>query len=629
MPLLQLSAVSLAYGHVPLLDHADLVVEPGERAGLIGRNGAGKSSLLRIVAGEARPDDGTVWTTPGARIAAVEQEPGFAPGTTAYEAAASGLGEARQLLVDYHAAAHAGDLARLQALHERLDASDGWTLQHRVESTLTRLGLDGDARIAELSGGLRKRVALARALVAQPDLLLLDEPTNHLDIDAIEWLEEALVAFAGAVLVVTHDRRFLDRVAPRILELDRGRLASFPGNFSAYERRKAEALAMEAARNRRFDKVLAQEEAWIRKGVEARRTRNEGRVRRLESLRVERAARRERVGRVQLALAAGERSGRLVAELEHVRKAYGDRPVVDDFSCRILRGDKVGLIGPNGSGKTTLLKLILGEIAPDAGRVRLGTRLQVAYFDQFRAALDEEASLADTISPGADYVEVGGTRRHVIGYLGDFLFPPERARSPVKSLSGGERNRLLLARLFTRAANVLVLDEPTNDLDIDTLELLEAMLQDYDGTLLLVSHDRAFLDHVVTQTIAHEGGGRWKEYVGGYADWQRARGAAAGASESGSGAPAPNAGPAPPRPRRAKLTYHEARELEALPARLEALEREQAAIGGRLADPASYRDRTVDVRALNARHEAIEAELTALLARWEALEARAAGDQPG
>ena len=623
MPLVQLSQVSLAYGHVPLLDHADLVVEPGERTGLIGRNGSGKSSLLRIIEGTARPDDGTVWKAPELKLAAVAQEPAFEAGQSIFEAVASGVGTARQLLVDYHAAAHAGDLARLQRLHEALDASGGWALEHRIEATLTRLGLDADRPVAELSGGMAKRVALARALVGDPALLLLDEPTNHLDIGAIEWLEETLLAFPGAVLFVTHDRRFLDRVAQRIVELDRGRLQSFPGNFGAYETRKAEMLAIEAVVNRKFDKELAQEEAWIRKGVEARRTRNEGRVRRLEQLRIARAERRERIGKVGLAVSEGERSGKLVAELQHVTKSYGTRRVVDDFSCRVMRGDKIGFIGPNGSGKTTLLKLILGETAPDAGTVRLGARVMPAYFDQLRAALDEEATLADTISPGSDNVDIGGTRKHVISYLGDFLFAPERARAPVKSLSGGERNRLLLARLFSRPANVLVLDEPTNDLDIETLELLEALLQEYEGTLLLVSHDRAFLDNVVTQTIAHEGEGKWKEYVGGYSDWERMRARPVEEAKGEEPRPSPRPSPKGEGERRRKLTYNESRELEALPAKLEALEREQSEIAARLADPATYQDRTIDVRAMNQRHEAIEAELTTLLARWEELESRA------
>ncbi len=621
MPLLQLSEISLAYGHVALLDHADLVIEPGERIGLIGRNGTGKSSLLRIIAGEAKQDDGKIFAQPGLNLAMVPQEPSFTAGQSVFEAVAEGVGELKRLLVDYHAAAHDGAMDRMQHLQEELEARNGWSVEHRIEATLSRLALPEDARVSDLSGGLKKRVALARALVMEPQLLILDEPTNHLDVTAIEWLEETLASFPAAVLFVTHDRRFLDRVAQRIVELDRGRLQSYPGNFTEYEKRKAEMLAIEAVVNRKFDKELAKEESWIRQGVEARRTRNEGRVRRLEALRLERAARRERVGKVELAVSQGERSGRLVAELEHVSKRYGDKIVVEDFSTRIMRGDKIGLIGANGTGKTTLLKLILGEIKPDAGTVRLGTKVAVAYFDQFRAVLDEEATLSDTIAPGSDFVEIEGGRKHVISYLGDFLFPPERARAPVKSLSGGERNRLLLARLFSRPANVLVLDEPTNDLDIETLELLEALLQEYAGTLFLVSHDRAFLDNVVTQTIAHEGGGRWKEYAGGYTDWQRARKGMA--RESAAEVPKTPSGAEPAAARRkVKLAYKESRELEEIPARLEALEREQKEIAGRLADPAIYQDRSVDVKAMNARVEAIDAELTRLLSRWEELEAR-------
>jgi len=452
-----------------------------------------------------------------------------------------------------------------------------------------------------------------------PDLLLLDEPTNHLDFTAIEWLEETLLAFAGSVLVVTHDRRFLDSIALRIIELDRGRLSGYPGNFAAYQQRKAEALEAEAVHQRKFDKVLAQEEVWIRKGIEARRTRNEGRVRRLEALRLERAARRDRVGKVGLEVAEGERSGRLVAELDEVVKRYGGKPVVEKFTCRILRGDKVGLIGPNGSGKTTLLKLILGETRPDSGKVHRGTKLSVAYFDQLREALDEEATLGETISQGSDHIEVNGMKKHIISYLGDFLFPPERVRAPVKSLSGGERNRLLLARLFSRPANVLVLDEPTNDLDIETLELLEALLQEYQGTLFLVSHDREFLDNVVTQTIASEGGGEWKEYAGGYSDWQRVRSkpAAPETAKQKTAALEPRR-----RPQAKKLGYKEERELAGLPGKLEALEREEMEIASRLADPVLYRDRPGELRPLQARHAAIEAELAQLLARWEELEAK-------
>jgi ATP-binding cassette subfamily F protein uup len=634
MPLIQLSQVSLAYGHVPLLDQVDLVIEPGERIGLIGRNGTGKSSLLRLIDGAAA-DDGSLWRSPDLKLASVPQEPAFQPGLSVFEAVAEGLGQGTRLLVDYHATAHALTAAhdagastdaalmeRLHQLQEALDASDGWSLEHKVATTLSRLQLDADRLVADLSGGLKKRVALARALVLAPELLLLDEPTNHLDVAAIEWLEQMLLSFPGSVLLVTHDRRFLDNVATRIIELDRGRLSSYAGNFSVYQREKAAALETEAVHGRKFDKFLAQEEVWIRKGIEARRTRNEGRVRRLEALRLERSARRSRVGKVALAVDEGERSGKLVVELRKAGKHYGGKPVVQDFSCRILRGDKVGLIGPNGSGKTTLLKLILGEIQPDEGQVRLGTKLDFAYFDQFRAVLDEEATLADTISVGGDFVEVNGARKHVISYLGDFLFPPERARAPVKSLSGGERNRLLLARLFSRPANVLVLDEPTNDLDIETLELLEELLQDYSGTLFLVSHDRAFLDNVVTQTIASEGEGVWKEYAGGYSDWQRVK-----SSAKAEAAPARRGrdgrvkrGPAVPASAKSGLSFKEERELAELPVKIDTLEKEQKQITAALANAALYRDNPAQVKQLNQRYAALEAELASVLLRWEELE---------
>ena len=508
MPVVSLSRARLAYGHQPLLDGADFQLDARERVGLIGRNGSGKSSLLKVLAGQTHLDDGDLWLAPQARVACVAQEPDLDPAASVYDAVALGIGAAGQLLADYHHAAaalaeHADDgaaLARVDRLQAELDATDGWTLGHRVDTVLSRLELAADVRVGTLSGGWQKRVSLAQALAAAPDVLLLDEPTNHLDLAAIGWLEDLLRGFPGAVLCVTHDRRFLDAVATRIVELDRGRLQSYPGSFAAYQERKARELADEAVVSAKADKVLAQEEIWIRKGVEARRTRNEGRVLRLEALRRERAARRERLGQVTLRLDAGEKSGKMVAELDGVCKAYGGRRLIDGFSARIIRGDRIGLIGPNGAGKTTLLKLILGEIEPDSGTVRRGANLAVAYYDQLRAALDPDLTLQDAISPGADFIDIGGVRRHVVTYLGDFLFPPERARSPIRSLSGGERNRLLLARLFSQPANVLVLDEPTNDLDIETLELLEALLQDYAGTIFLVSHDRAFLDNVVTQT---------------------------------------------------------------------------------------------------------------------------------
>jgi ATP-binding cassette subfamily F protein uup len=635
MPLITLEGGCLAFGHVPLLDKADFQLDPGERVALIGRNGSGKSSLLRALAGQGSLDDGIIRRADAARVAYVPQEADFPRERDVFATVADGLGEVSRLLSDYHHAmqsvaedATAASLARLEQLQHEVEAADAWSLERSVEQTLERLGLDGNAQVAALSGGGVKRVALARALVAAPELLLLDEPTNHLDIDGILWLEGLIRGFPGAVVVITHDRVFLDNVATRIVELDRGRLASYPGNFSDYQRRKADELDAEAKAVARFDKVLAQEEVWIRKGVEARRTRNEGRVRRLEALRRERAERRERFGNVRLAVDRGEKSGQMVAELEGVGKCYGARWVVRDFSTRILRGDRIGLIGPNGAGKTTLLKLILGELAPDEGQVRLGTRQSVAYFDQLRAQLDPELPLTEVISPGSDYVEIGGERTHVISYLGDFLFAPARARSPVKSLSGGERNRLLLARLFARPANVMVLDEPTNDLDIETLDLLEDLLQNYDGTLFLVSHDRAFLDNIVTQVIAAECDGRWGEYAGGYADWQRVK-----QREAEAAGPARGARPAAPRAeqpvvptaRPAKLSFNERRELDALPERIAALETEQAAIHGQLADPGLYQQAPQELPRLNARLAEIEAELETALERWEELETRAAG----
>ena len=630
MPLVILDKLELAYGHWPLLDGASLVVDKGERVGLIGRNGAGKSSFLKLVAGEIAPDAGEVWKKPGLRLAFVPQEPAFSPGHSIFEAVAEGAGPARGLLADYHAAAHAAGsggaaaLAELERLSHELEIHDVWRLNSRVEETIARLGLDADARVDTLSGGTKKRVALARALASEPELLLLDEPTNHLDFTAIEWLESLLADFPGALLFITHDRAFLDRVANRIVELDRGQLRQYQGNFTAYQAKKAEQLEVEAAQNRKFDKFWKQEEVWIRKGIEARRTRNEGRVRRLEALRRERSARRERLGQVGFALDAGERSGKLIAEFDHVSHGYGGRPLIRDFSTRVLRGDKLGLIGPNGAGKTTLIKLILGEIEPDEGRIKRGTRQEVAYFDQFRNQLDDEATLIDTISPGSDYVDIGGQKKHVIGYLEEFLFPGERARAKVSALSGGERNRLLLARLFARPANVLVLDEPTNDLDIDTLELLEQLLQDYPGTVILVSHDRAFLDNVVTQSIVFAGDGRLLEIPGGYADWlawrARVQTEAPPAAAKAPAKPAPQA--AAPKPKKSGLSYKEQKELEALPERIADLEAEQAEIAEQMADPAVYADHVRSAE-LHARAAAIEEGLLELLARWEALENRA------
>jgi ATP-binding cassette subfamily F protein uup len=632
MPLITVGGACLAFGHVALLDHADFQLDPGERVALIGRNGSGKSSLLRAIAGLTALDDGEIWRAPDIRIAYVSQEPDFDLARPVFDVVADGLGDVAAVLKAYHEALHrvasdASDaaMAELERLQHEVEAADAWRLNQRVEAMLGRLNLDGDMPTESLSGGGIKRVSLARAMVGEPELLLLDEPTNHLDLDGILWLEELIKGFGGAVMLITHDRVFLDNVSTRIVELDRGQLASFEGRFADYQRKKAEQLEAEAKANARFDKLLAQEEVWIRKGVEARRTRNEGRVRRLESLRLERAARRDRLGNVSLAVDRGDASGKMIAELEHVTKRYGDRAVVDDFSTRILRGDRIGIIGPNGAGKTTLLKLILGEVAPDGGTVRRGTRQQVAYFDQLRAQLDPEATLADVISPGSEFVQIGNERKHVIGYLGEFLFAPQRARSPVKSLSGGERNRLLLARLFAQPANVLVLDEPTNDLDIETLDLLESLLADYGGTLFLVSHDRAFLDNTVTQVIAAEGDGRWKEYAGGYADWQRVRSSApAPAASERKSAPAPKDKPKSATAPK-KLSFNEKRELDALPDRISALEAEETRLHARLADPALYQSAPEQVTELKARLDAVAEEMEAAMLRWEELETKAAG----
>ncbi len=609
MALLTLRDAGLAYGLQPLLDRANLTVGDGERIGLIGRNGSGKSSLLKILAGEGALDDGDIERRDGLTIVLVEQEPLLPP--------ASSLRES---------------LVRRGALEAR-DERDRWRVEVRLSEFLHRYGLDEAQSPDTASGGERKRAALALALAMQPDLLLLDEPTNHLDIDGIALTEDLLLKVPASI-VVTHDRAFLDRIATRIVELDRGLLRSYPGNFAAYESRKASELAAEATATRKFDQFWRQEELWIRKGVEARRTRNEGRVRRLESLREQRAQRRQRMGNVKLAVDAGERSGVLVAELDRVWKAFGTRTLVRDLSLRVMRGDRLALLGPNGAGKSTLLKIILGQVQPDRGQLRLGTRLQVAYFDQMREQLDPERSLAQTISPGSEWVETGAGRKHVLSYLGDFLFPPQRANAPVKALSGGERNRLLLARLFAQPANLLVLDEPTNDLDIDTLELLEATLQAYTGTLLLVSHDRAFLDNIATQTLVAEGDGIWKEYVGGYSDWvaQRAPASkpAGGIGGDASPDPAPavrrEAAPAARRgaqPDRVRMTFKEQRELEALPAEIEALEREQHELSERMCAPDYHRQEVERLRADRRRAEEIEELLRERFERWGALDARA------
>jgi ATP-binding cassette subfamily F protein uup len=636
MPYLKLTDACLAYGHVPLLDHADFLLDPGERVALIGRNGTGKSSLLAAMAagsGRGRLDDGEVWAQPGIRVGYVPQEPAFDPEQTIFEAVISGMGENSTLLAEYHEVSHRlaegeGDhdalLARMSTLQHELEARGAWAYEAQAERVIDRFGLNAEAIVGTLSGGQKKRLALAQALAVAPEVLLLDEPTNHLDIAAIEWLETMLIESGVTLFFITHDRSFLDRVCTRIVELDRGKLASFPGNFSQYQQRKEAMLHEESLANARADKLLKEEEIWIRKGVEARRTRAVFRVQRLDKLRAERQARRERMGKVNLQLDAGDKSGKLVAELEHVAKCYGQRQIVRDFSTRIQRGDKIGLIGPNGAGKTTLLRLILGEIQPDSGIVRQGTKMEIAYFDQFRTQLDPNSTLSDVISPGSDWVEIGGAKKHVIGYLEDFLFAPERSRSPVSSLSGGERNRLLLARLFAKPATVLVLDEPTNDLDIDTLELLEELLQNYDGTLFLVSHDRTFLDNVVTQTIAAEGDGNWREYAGGYSDWANYKASLAkeAARPKSEAKPAVKAAE-PAKAKADKLSWKEQRELEALPGKIADLEAEQATLTSRLEDPAIYQTDPAGAQKAAERLAAIDDELMEMLERWEILESRA------
>jgi ABC transport system ATP-binding/permease protein len=672
-----LEGACLAFGHHPLLDHADLVVELGERIALIGRNGTGKSSLVKAAVGEVQLDDGKLWLQPGIRIAHVAQEPPLNMDETVFEAVAGGLGELRTALVAYHQLStrlasqdHASDedLATLAELQSILDSGDGWSQQARVEATVAQMNLPSDTKIAMLSGGWKKRVALARAWVSDPELLLLDEPTNHLDIETIEWLETQLKQFRGAVLFVTHDRRFMDQVATRVIELDRGKLGDYGSSWSDYEQRKADQLAREAVENAKADKLLAQEEIWIRKGVEARRTRAVGRINRLEQLRAARAARRERFSGVRLAVDSGDKSGELVADLHNISIEIPGRTLVRNFTTRIIRGDCIGLIGGNGAGKTSFLRVLLGEQPPSSGEVKMGTKLQLAYFDQMRAQLDPEATLMDTISPGSDTVEVRGVRKHVLSYLGDFLFPPERARAKVKSLSGGERNRLLLARLFARPANLLVMDEPTNDLDIETLELLEELLSDYPGTLILVSHDRAFLDNVVTQVIVLDGEGGVLENAGGYEDFRRWRESKEGKaffaeqhqlalndrknkdgalkteipqttdhtsepsqvsektqtekSQTKTSSQAPVSTPAKPA---VKLSFKEQKELDSLPTTIENLEAEQAKVAAQLADPLTYQGDPAEVKKLTDRATQIEEDILTAMTRWEALDAKQKG----
>ena len=635
MALIVLTDAKLAFGHVDLLANTAFTLESGERVGLIGRNGTGKSSLLKILAGMEKLDDGLLQYQQGLRIAYVPQEPIFDAEETVFDAVAKGVAQAKALREEYEALSvgewNDESHHRLDEVQSQLEALSGWNWEQRVNETLDRLHLDGPLKINTLSGGTKKRVALARALVEVPDVLLLDEPTNHLDLDSISWLEDLLKEYKGSVILVTHDRAFLDNVCTQIVELDRGILRTYPGNFSAYEVLKDQEMNSESLANARADKLLAQEEVWIRKGVEARRTRSVARIARLENLRDSRSQRRDAVGQVKLAVSAGDRSGKIVADLQNISLSY-DRPIVQDFTATILRGDKVGLLGPNGAGKTTLLKLILGTIAPDSGTATMGTRIEVAYFDQMREGLDLNASLEDYISPGSEWVEINGNKKHVKSYLSDFLFAPERTNSPVSTLSGGERNRLLLARLFARPANVLVLDEPTNDLDIDTLDLLEQLLQDYKGTVFLVSHDRYFLDNVVTSIIANEGDGFWREYEGGFEDWkiQKARSDKIRAANSGNKAekiarPVEKAdskvlsNPVISKSSVQKLNSKERLELEALPLQIEVLETEQADIGIAMSNPDLYKNEAELAASLQARLGELTAELDQKLQRWESL----------
>ena len=658
MALITLIDAQLAYGHVALLDHTDFSLELGERVGIIGRNGAGKSSMLKILAGFEKVDDGTLQLQNNLRMAYVSQEPDLDQNATIFAAVQAGIAPVIALMDEYMTG-----LGDLDALQSQIEAVDGWNWEQRVTETLQRLHLDGDAIIGTLSGGNKKRVALAQGLVSQPDVLLLDEPTNHLDLDSIEWLEDLLIAFKGSVITITHDRSFLNRVATRIVDLDRGKLLSYPGNFEQYLLQKEEQLAQEAVINARADKLLAQEEVWIRKGVEARRTRATARITRLGELRSTREARRDVVGSVKMDVASAQSSGKIVAELENVSKSFdtldadgkviSTKVIVKNFTGTILRGDKIGLLGPNGSGKTTLLKLILGDLQPDSGKIKQGTKLDVAYFDQMRNNLDLDATLEDFISPGSEWIEIGNQRKHVKSYLSDFLFSPERARSPVRSLSGGERNRLLLARLYARPANVLVLDEPTNDLDIDTLELLEDLLQNFEGTVFLVSHDRTFLDNVVTSTIAYEGDGQWREYEGGVQDWlvqsKRAKEIATKNTTLDAkkalkpanllpkqlsnnehseqinvfNAPATGAnsstGALKNLTKARKLSFKEQRDLDELPKKIEALEAEQAQVRAKLADGSLYSSDPALALQLTQRDAELDELLLAAMERWESL----------
>lgn len=637
MTLLKFTSVSLAYGAMPLMDGVSWQIARGDRACIIGRNGTGKSSMLRLVKGDQMPDDGEIWRAPGLKIGELPQELPRADERTVFDVVAEGLDGVGELLAQYHHLSQNiqsdADLEKMMHVQQELEARDGWRLQQLVDSTLSRLQLPADKTLAELSGGWRRRVLLAQALVSEPDLLLLDEPTNHLDIGAIAWLEEALTGFNGAVLFITHDRSFLQNLATRILELDRGHLIDWNGDYASFLVHKEQQLAAEETANALFDKKLAQEEVWIRQGIKARRTRNEGRVRALKALRVERSQRRERQGKANIQLDVAEKSGKQVIVAENISFAHPSGPfLVKDFSMVLQREDRIGLLGANGTGKTTLLKLLLGDLAPSAGSIEVGTKLEVAYFDQLRHALDPEKTVIDNLAEGRDFIEIDGQNRHVLSYLGDFLFSPQRARTPVKALSGGERARLLLAKLFSKPANLLVLDEPTNDLDVETLELLEEVLANFKGTVLIVSHDRAFLDNVVTSTLVFEGEGKIREYVGGYQDWLRQGGSPRllGVTESKSGKaeiskvaatpvveavqPAETAVP------KKKLSYKLQRELEAIPGQIDALEQQLASIQSQVSDPAFYQRPATETTAVLAEMEQLQQQMDGLLERWAELE---------
>ncbi len=628
-PLLTLDNLSLAFGHHPLMERINLQIEPQVRICLVGRNGAGKSSMMKVIAGEILADEGTIWRREGLKIAYLAQEVPLDDTRSVFDVVAEGLGDASRLITDYHHVTHAladdpseRNFNKLTRLQEQLEAIDGWSLEQRVEQTLETLSLNPDHTLDQLSGGMRRRVLLARALVSDPDLLLLDEPTNHLDIESITWIENFLQTFNGALLFITHDRAFLQRLATSIVELDRGQVSLWPGNYENYLLKREERWATEAQQNALFDKKLAQEETWIRQGIKARRTRNEGRVRALKRLRDERSQRIERQGKARIQLDDAARSGKLVVEAEHISKSFADKLIMTDFSIRIMRGDRIGIIGPNGVGKSTLIKIVLGQLEADEGVVRLGSKLEVAYFDQQRALLDESKTVFDNVGDGSDYVEINGQSRHVMGYLQDFLFVPERARSPVSTLSGGERNRLLLAKLFTRPANLLVMDEPTNDLDVETLELLESLLEAFQGTILLVSHDRAFLDNVVTSTIVYEGEGTWNEYVGGYQDWiHQTKKPAKSEKKPQKQVKTPQVVAVAQASQPAKkLSYKDQRELDQLPERIETLENELDQLQAEISNPAFYQQPQDKVNEILNKQPLLEAELEGVFARWEALD---------